>query len=352
MLTNKDNRKNLNNFFKEILSSILAIIFALIIGAIIIYLMGESPFKAYSYMISGAFGSTRDFANTISKSIPLVFTGLSVAIAFRTNIFNIGAEGQLLFGALCSILFALKFPNLSKIILMPITFLVGILGGMIIGAIPGIFKSRLKINEVIVGIMLNYIVTHYSSFLVNGPLKDAGTVAQTKMISTNARLSKLVPRTQLTTALLIMIFAVVIVYIFLWKTNLGYKIRAVGVNSDASEAAGINSKKITIFSMCLSGTIASLAGITEVLGKQYRFIEGFSPSFGFTGIAVAVLGKNHPIGVILSAFLFGALDNGALRMSRETIVSSSIVLLIQSLVILFVSAPKIFEFIKHKSEDV
>ncbi|MBS4751091.1 ABC transporter permease [Granulicatella sp. zg-ZJ] len=332
--------------------SLFAIVVALVIGAIVIAVMGENPVKVYQSLLAGALGSPRDIANTVSKTIPLIFTGLAVAVGFRSGVFNIGAEGQLTFAAMVSVIVALAMPNMSPFIALPIIFISGILAGALIGAISGVFKAVFQINEVIVAIMLNYIVKHFTSFLANGPLKAPGTVAQTEMIAESFQLPKLLPRTQLTSALFIALIVVAAIYILLWKTSIGYKIRAVGSNKSAAQAAGINSKATMIFAMALSGSIASLAGITEVLGKQYRFIEGFSPSFGFTGIAVAVLGKNNPLGVILSAFLFGIMDNGALRMSRETAVSSSIIVVIQGLVILFISAPKIISFVSKRKEMI
>lgn len=333
----------------DIGTSVLAIILALIVGTILILIIGESPIKAYSTLLSGALGNKQAIANTISKTIPLIFTGLSVAIASRSSMLNIGAEGQLHFGAMMSIIFALAFPGLNKWILLPLVFIVGMAGGAFAGAIPGYFRAKLKINEVIVCIMLNYIFTLFTSFLVNGPFKSEGTVAQTEMISENARLSKLIPRTQLTTAVFIAIGVAILLYIFLWKTSAGFKIRSVGINITAADAAGINSELSMVTAMALSGGLAALAGITEVVGKYYRFIEGFSPSFGFTGIAVAVLGRNHPFGIIITALLFGILDTGALRMSRVTMVSSNMVIVIQSLVILFVAAPELIRaFSKRK----
>lgn len=333
---------------KDILFSLLAILLAMVIGSIVISLMGESPIRAYGALINGSLGSPRDIANTLSKSIPLLFTGLAVAIGFKGGTFNIGAEGQLTLGAMFAVLIGLFLGELPKIILIPLMFIGGIIGGAIAGAIPGFFKSKFKISEVIVGIMLNYLIKHFTSFLVNGPLKAPGTVAQTEMLSENGQLTKLLPRTQLTTALFIGIAAVVLIYLFLWKTSFGFKIRAVGENVGSAIAAGIKGNRMMIFSMAIGGAIASLAGITEVMGKQYRFIEGFSPSYGFTGIAVAVLGRNHPFGVVLSALLFGILDNGSLRMSRETAISSSIIVVIQSLVILFVSAPELIKIFNRK----
>lgn len=340
-----------NDNLKEVTNSVIAILLALLVGALIITLIGESPIRAYSSLLRGSLGSYKDFSNTLSKTIPLIFTGLAVAVGFRGGMFNIGAEGQLVAGAMVSAIVALKFAYLPRPLMILLIFTLSIFAGMFIGVIPGLFKSKFKINEVIVGIMMNYLVLHFTSYLANGPLKAEGTVAQTEMIYENARLTKLIPKTQLTTALFIALITISLVYIFLWRTSLGYKIRSVGVNASAADASGINSSLIMIFTMALSAGISSLAGITEVLGKQYRFVEGFSPSYGFTGIAVAVLGKNHPFGIILSSLLFGILDTGSLRMSRETDVSSNIIVVIQAMVILFVAAPSIINNFRRRRNN-
>ncbi|HYE82141.1 MAG TPA: ABC transporter permease [Clostridia bacterium] len=337
---------------KDISFSFFAILLAFVIGSILILILGESPIKVYTALIEGALGSTRAVANTLSKTVPLIFTGLAVSVALRSGLFNIGVEGQLHLGAMAGISVALALPNAGKLVIIPLILLAGIVTGGVWGSIPGYIKARHGINEVIVSIMLNYIAILFTSYLVNDPLKAEGNVAQTKIISEAARLTKLVPNTQLTTSLFIAIAVIIIAYLLLWKTSLGFRLRAVGSNASAGEAAGINPGKSMIIAMAISGGIAALAGLCEVLGKYYRFIEGFSPSYGFTGIAVAILGRNHPFGVILTALLFGILDAGALRMDRLTSISSNMVMVIQSLVILFVAAPEIIKVFSLRKEHV
>ena len=196
--------------------------------------------------------------------------------------------------------------------------------------------------------MLNYICTLFTSWLVNGPVKSEGSTAQTELLPEGVWLGRLIPQTQLTTALFILIAVAVLMYIFLWKTSVGYQLRAVGANPSAAGTAGIRVKTYMIMAMVLSGGLAALAGITEVFGKYHRFIEGFSPSFGFTGIAVAILGRNHPAGVLLTALLFGIMDMGALRMGRVTDVSTNMVTVVQSLVILLVAAPELIKWNKKR----
>lgn len=332
----------------ELLKSLAAIGIALFIGALFILLSGESPFEAYSALLKGALGSPKSIANTISKSIPLAFTGLAVALGSRCGMLNIGAEGQLHAGAMAAVLTALGLSALPGPIVMPVSILAGVAAGMAVGSIPGIFKAKLHTSEVIVAIMLNYICTLFTSWLVNGPVKAQGSASQTHVIPQGAWLSRLIPQTQLTTSLFLLLAAAAAVYIFLWKTSPGYQLRAVGANASAAGTAGIKVNTCLIMGMVLSGGLAALAGVTEVFGKYHRFIEGFSPSFGFTGIAVAILGKNHPAGVLLTALLFGIMDMGSLRMSRVTSVSANMVTVVQSLVILLVAAPELIKWHKNR----
>lgn len=329
-------------------SSLFSVLIALVLGALIILAIGENPLEAYKALVQGSLGSPQTFANTLSKTVPLAFTGLAVALGQRGGMLNIGAEGQLHAGAIATALFALAFPGLPRIIMLPCCIIVGFVAGMLVGAVPGFFRAKRQTSEVIVAIMLNYLVTLFTSWLVNGPFKAEGSVSQTNMIPESAMLSTLIKNSQLTTALVLLVIFAVVQYIFLWKSTTGFKLRAVGSNRFAAISAGINSNRMMIMTMMLSGGIAAMAGTTEVMGKYGRFIEGFSPSFGFTGIAVAILGRNHPAGVILTAFLFGILDTGALRMGRVTNVSANIIVVVQSLVILLVSAPEILKLFKRK----
>ncbi|MDO4340515.1 MAG: ABC transporter permease [Eubacteriales bacterium] len=338
------NTKNIGELGK----SLAAIGIALVVGALFVLLSGESPIEAYGALLKGALGSPKSIANTISKSIPLAFTGLAVALGSRCGMLNIGAEGQLHAGAMAAVLTSLALSSLPGPVLMVISILAGVLAGMVVGSIPGIFKAKLNTSEVIVAIMLNYICTLFTSWLVNGPVKAAGSAAQTQVAPESVWFGRLIPQTQLTTAVFLLLAIAVVMYIFLWKTSLGYQLRAVGANPSAAGTAGIKVNTFLVASMVLSGGLAALAGVTEVFGKYHRFIEGFSPSFGFTGIAVAILGRNHPAGVLLTSLLFGIMDMGSLRMARVTNVSTNMVTVVQSLVILLVAAPELIKWNKNR----
>lgn len=340
----------LKSFAVDLGSSLFSVLVALLLGAVIILVIGENPAEAYLALFKGALGSPQTFANTLSKTIPLAFTGLAVALGQRGGMLNIGAEGQLHAGAMATTLFALTFPELPRLIMLPACILAGFTAGMLVGAIPGYFKAKRHTSEVIVAIMLNYLITLFTSWLVNGPYKAPGSVSQTLPMPERALLTKIWGNSQLTSALFMLAIFAVLQYLFLWKSARGFELRAVGGNRFASVSAGVNATGLMIATMMLSGGIAAMAGTTEVMGKYGCFIEGFSPSFGFTGIAVAILGRNHPVGVLLTAFLFGILDTGALRMGRVTNVSTNMIVVVQSLVILLVSAPEIAKLIQRRKE--
>lgn len=322
--------------------SAFSILLSLLVSALIMLAVGYNPITAYSSMLNGAFGNVSALANTLSKSIPLLFCGLSFAFASKSGLFNIGGESQLYMGALASACVALAMQGMPRYIVIIAAMLAGMLAGGVMGALLGIAKAKLHLNEVIVAIMLNYIASLFCSYIVNGPLKAEGSMTpQTEAIDTRYLFGNLIPRSQLTSALLVGLVFAVAMYFFFARTRSGFNIRAVGENAFAAEASGVNMGLTMILAMAVSGGIAGMAGMTEVFGKYGRFIDGFSPGFGFTGIAVAVLGNNNPFGIILTSILFGAMEAGAMKMSYVAGISTNMVMVIQGLVILFVATPNI-----------
>ncbi|MBQ8622085.1 MAG: ABC transporter permease [Oscillospiraceae bacterium] len=343
------NKEQLKKTLGDLLISVAAIIFSFIISALIMLVAGYNPIQAYSAMLDGAFGSMTSIANTLSKATPLIFVGLACAFANKGGIFNIGAEGQLYMGAFAATLVALSLQGMPRLVIIIASILAGALAGGLVGGLNGLLKAKLKINEVIVAIMLNYVCKFLTSHFVNGPLKEEGSqTAKTVHIGTENMLTTLVPKTQLTTALIIALILVVALYFFFAKTRAGYNIRAVGENPLAAQASGIAMSGTIILTMGTSGALAGLAGATEVFGKLGRFIDLFSPGYGFTGIAVAVLGRNNPFAVLLSALLFGVIDAGSMKMSYVAGVSTSMISVMQGLVILFVATPNLVRYIKIK----
>ena len=344
------NKINLKQNLGDLGVSVAAIVLSLVLAAVIMVLAGYNPIAAYSAMLDGAFGSANSIANTLAKSTPLILVGLACAFANKGGIFNIGGEGQLYMGAFFAAVAGLALQGSPRLVVIAGSLLIGALAGGLVGAFNGFLKAKLQINEVIVAIMLNYICKFLTSHFVNGPLKEEGSqTAKTVALGDEYLLTQLIPKTQLTTAFLIAVALVVVMYFFFEKTRMGYNIRAVGENPRAAQAAGIAMSGTVVLTMGISGALAGLAGATEVFGKMGgRFIDLFSPGYGFTGIAVAVLGRNNPFAVLLSALLFGVIESGSMKMSYEAGVSTSMISVMQGLVILFVATPALVKMYKVK----
>lgn len=338
---------NTMSALQNLIYSLLAIAFALVIGGIMIQLSGNSMFEAYRALYDGAFGSSYNFAQTLQKTVPLIFTGLAVAAGFQAGLFNIGAEGQLYWGALATALVAIYLGGLPGVLLIPVSLLVGALAGGVWGVIPGYLKAKTGAHEVITTIMLNYIAVLATTFLLKNFFKADGPVDQTVKVPEAARLGELIAHTQLTWAIFIGLLFVFFLHYLLGNTSLGYDMQAVGKNTSAAEYAGISPDKIVIFSLGLSGFVAGLAGSTMVLGVLHRFITNFSANYGFTGIAVAVLGRNRPTGVLLAALLFGILEAGGMAMQMYTGVPADLMTAVKGMVILFVAAPALVQVVSR-----
>jgi len=331
----------------------LAVVTALAVGAVIVVLSGKNPLAAYWGLLRGAFGSPNAISETFVWATPYISAGLAVALAFRCGLFNIGVEGQIAIGAICSVFVGYAVTGLPKIIHLPLAMAAGVVGGLIWGAIPGYLKARTGAHEVINTIMMNYLALYLSNYLLGGPMKDPdplNAVAKTQMIAETARLPRLFPPFHLGSELIdlrvhwgtvIAIVMAVIVYWFLWKTVRGFEIRTVGANPNVARYAGINVARNIVLAMGLSGALAGLAGTIEVVGLNYYHTPSFAVGYGFDSIAIALLGKSHPLGVIPAALLFGALRNGATAMQFDTGISVDIISIIQALILIFVAADEI-----------
>ncbi|WP_170291061.1 ABC transporter permease [Neomoorella glycerini] len=324
----------------SLLDPIVAIIIALTLGAVVVSALGNDVGLAYRALFKGAFGNLRSLTETLLATTPLLLTGLAFGVAFRCGLFNIGIEGQLYIGSIVGAYVGFTFSGLPPLVLLPLTLAAGAAAGAAWGFLPGLLKAKVGAHEVINTIMMNYIAIHLTSYLVgpDGPLRAPGELPATPWIAEGARLAKLVPGTRLNTGIFIALGAAVLVWVILWKSRQGYKIRAVGLNPLAAEYAGINVSRSIITAMMLSGCLAGLAGIVEVAGLHYRFYDSFSPGYGFDAIAVSLLGANHPVGIALAALLFGALKTGAMSMQVLAGTNRELVRLLQSLVIFFVAA--------------
>ncbi len=330
----------MKEYGSKLLFPLIALLAAMIGGCFIIGWFGVNPFVAYQHLLFGAFGSWAKFGETLVYVSPLLLTGLSIAVAFRCGLFNIGAEGQYIVGMIAAAWSGSAFVGLPAWLHIPFTMLTGMLAGAIWGAIPGFFKARFGAHEVISTIMMNYIALHFTGFLVNYVLLEPpGVRPVTRMIQDSAKLMRFLPPSRAHLGIFVALFCLVLVYLFLWKTKWGFEIRAVGLNSEAARYAGINVTNNLILAMAVSGALAGLAGALQIQGIQYRFNDLFGfTGYGFDGIAVALLGNNHPAGILFGALLFGAMNSGALEMQSVAGISKHLIGIMQAVIIFFVSA--------------
>ena len=382
-------------FFEEIRRSsllipILAIFSGLLLGGLIVAVTSESfytvwsesPLRAignglnaawesYVTLFSGAFGTPskiiaalesgdglairrafNPFFESLVKSVPYMFAGLAVALGFRTGLFNIGVEGQIFMGGIFSVWVGYTFTGLPAIIHVPFAFLAGALGGALWGFIPGLLKAKTGGHEVINTIMMNYIAFRLTDWLLRVPMKRPGS---TNPISPIIEESAMLPRffadpIRFHLGFFIALAVAALVYWFLFKTKWGFDLRTVGANPRAARYAGMNIVKSTIVAMSLSGALAGMAGANELLGVNHNLSQSFSPGYGFDSIALALLGRNHPLGVVLSALLFGTLRNGAVRMQAAAGIPIDIISIMQAFILAFIAAPAIVRTIYRLKE--
>lgn len=345
---------------------IISALLAIAVGSIIIWASGYDPLAAFAALFKGSFGSPKAVGDTLLKSTPLILTGLAVAYGFRAGLFNIGAEGQLFMGGLAATALGLALGGASWWISVPLMLLAAMLAGAAWAFIPALLKARIGAHEVITTMMFTYIGRYLVGYLVNGPMKEPGNIPQTPALDPSAQLPRIatlfsegareaVPILNLGRAhmgIFVALIAAVVIWLILKYTTLGFENRAVGFNRWASETAGISVQWTTVKALCISGVLAGLAGATEVMGVHHRLFDQFSSGFGFTGIAVALLAKNHPLGVIPAALLFGALSAGATTMQFEAKVPQDIIQIIQALVIFFVAAEEIvLWFVRRRQKE-
>jgi ABC-type uncharacterized transport system permease subunit len=348
---------------REVLWPLAAVIAAFVVGGIIVLLIGDNPFTAFYHLIGNSFGSLNDIGYTLFLATPFIFTGLAVAVAFRCGMLNIGAEGQLYVAAFAAAWVGIKFggtvvnifgkeenwswASLPSMLLIPMCILAAVAAGGIWGAIPGILKAKFGSHEVINTIMLNFVAVALVSYFTQYYYKIPGDpIMQTAEIGTNAhipRISQYIPGmpdfVPLSVAVLLAVAMCFFVYIFLWKTKWGYELRAVGENPSAAEYGGISPKKQIVLAMTISGAIAGMVAIGEVLGYRHRYYDGFSDGWGYLGIAVALLGRNHPLGIFLAAIFFAVLKRGEIFVDIETkFVSKDVVEVLVAVTIIFVAS--------------
>jgi len=326
------------NAWRTILVQVVAVLLALLIGAVILLISGANPIEAYAALFRGAFGTPIAVGRTLEKATPLIFSGLAVAFAFKAGMFNIGAQGQLLFGAITAAFLGFALHGLPPYIHMPVALIGGALAGGAYAIIPGALKAYRGVHEVITTIMLNYIAINVTDYLADGPWKDTSpgnVIARTPNIDPAAAIGKLGP---VPIGFIIAILVAFVVWWLLSKTTVGFEIRMVGLNPSAARYAGIKVAKTLILTMVISGFLAGMGGAVETLGVVGRYQPGFNVGLGFDGITVAMLGKTNPFGVIPAAILVGAMKAGSSEMQFASGVAKEITDVIQALILFFVAA--------------
>jgi ABC-type uncharacterized transport system permease subunit len=325
---------------------------ALLVGAVMLLALDADPLKAYSALVGGAFGSLNALADTAVKATPLLFVALGICIAFRGGVINIGGEGQLIAGAVGATVVALFLAHWPGWLVILLCMVAGFLSGATWGGIAGALKAYLNVNEILSTIMLNMIAVQGMNFLLRGPLMDPLQIEKGSFIPQTARFARTVdlPRlapTRLHAGAGLALLLAVLVYVFLWRTTTGYRIRAVGLNPKASQVVGIRVKRHVVLALLLSGAMAGLGGATQVLGLHHRMFtdgsaQGFTGGAGFNGIVAALFGKLHPLGAIPASVLFGALLVGANHMQRAVQIPSDFITALNGLIVVFVVGSEIW----------
>jgi ABC-type uncharacterized transport system permease subunit len=354
----KSTLNRIMNFF-PLLLSLLA---ALLVASLLLLVMNANPVEAFGSMLQGAFGTENASAETLVKAIPVLFVAIGICIAFRGGVVNIGGEGQMIFGALAGTAIALAMSQFPGPIIIFVSLIGGFVAGALFGGIAGFLKAYFNVNEILSTIMLNQVAVQIMNFLLNGPLLDpaaGGTnnIPKTARVIEQAELPRLsisllggtevFARTRLHYGLILAIILAIVIYVLLWRTTIGYRIRAVGENERAARYAGLNVERQMILSMFLAGGFAGLAGVVQVLGLQYRLQTdgspgGFTGSAGFNGIVAALFGGLNPLGAIPASIFFGALLVGAQKMQRDLGVSASLITAINGLIVIFTVSSQVF----------
>ena len=326
-----------------------ALAVALLVGALLILAAGANPWHAYMALADGAVGSAYALGVSLQKTTPLVLTGLSVLLAFRAGMLNIGAEGQLYMGALASVLVGAYLTGLPAAVHVALALVAGCVAGALWAGIAGVLKATRGVNEIISTIMLNFIAIYLVSYLVQGPIAEPpGWLQQTSLIQVSAELPLLHARSGLSAGILLAVACAFAVRYFLGRTTRGFELRAVGLGPETARFSGISIRRGTVMAMLLSGVLAGLAGATEIQGVHYRLLDGFSPGYGFEGIAVAFLARAAPIGVLFSALFFGTLRVGANQMQRVAEIPAALVFVLQGLVVLALLASTLGEWLRTR----
>jgi ABC-type uncharacterized transport system permease subunit len=334
--------------FFELGRTLLAILIALALAMVIIFLISDVPGQALKYFLLGPLDSLRHFGNVLEMMIPLIFTGLAISIMFSSAQFNLGAEGAFFFGAIAASFIAVNW-NLPPVIHPTIAILWGGVIGAVFCGIPGFLKIKWGASELVTSLMFNYIALFFGLYLINYFLRDVNAGAMVSFpLAESAKLSKLIPKTKVHFGIIITIVMILLSAVFLYRTRWGYRIRVVGKNITFAEYVGIGTASTIILAQAVGGFIAGMGGAIEVLGMYRRFEWQFLPGYGWTGVIVAILARNNPLYVPLAAFFLAYLRIGADIMSRQTDVQNEFVAIIQGVIIILVAAEAFLSKRRHK----
>lgn len=331
-------RFHLHPVLVSIAAPIVGIILGLLIGAALIMIAGADPIEAYKTMFLGAFGGQRQITETLLKMTPLLLIGLGLAAAFRARVWNIGGEGQYYMGALLGGVIALTFPDWPRPLLLTTILVAGVIGGGLWALIPALLKVRAGMNEIISTLMLNYVAILFVTYLARGPLQEpGGYLPMSAQFDPVTRLPQL-PGTRIHIGVILVLLLIPLIYVLLWHTPLGFRLRAVGSRASVARYAGFSVERAIIFALVLSGALAGLAGIMEVTNLHYRLKAGITGGYGFSAVLVALLGRMNPFGVAIASLFFAALIVGAETMHVLAGLPPELAQAIQAVIVLSVLA--------------
>lgn len=330
---------NWRELWSRVLPAALSLVLALLIGALFLLISGRDPITAYSSLLTGAFGSRARITETFVKMTPFLILAISVSVSFRCGLWNIGAEGQLILGAIASFWVGLTLQSLPLVLLLPLTVVAGIIAGAFWSGIAGVLKARFNANEVITTSMLNFIAIYLLAYMVNGPLKDPEgfNFPQSRLIPEALELPRLLAGTRLNIAFIVSLVLVIIALLY-WRSTLGFRTEIVGASRRVATHVGLSVNRTLVMVSLISGGVAGIAGWGEIFGIHYRLIDAISGGMGSMAVVIALLGELHPLGMLVSAFLFAALVVGGNAMERGAGVPFALVDVIQGIIILLVLA--------------
>lgn len=335
--------------WKQIYPAALSLAVALVIGGLLLLVSGRDPIAAYQSMFGGAFGSVGNFAETLVRMTPFLILAISVSVSFRCGIWNIGAEGQLILGAITSTWVALSLSSLPAFVVLPVSLIAAIVGGAFWSGLAGFLKAYFNANEVITTSMLNFVAVYLLAFLVNGPMKDPEgfNFPQSALIDSSLELPRVLPGSRLNAAFIVAVLLAVGATAY-WRSTVGFRTEIVGASRRVARHAGLNVNRTIILVMVVSGALAGIAGWGEIFGLHFRLIEAIAIGMGSLAIVVALLGELHPAGMVVSAFLFAGLVVGGGAMERSAGVPFALVDVMQGIIILLIAA-RAYVFVSTRS---